>query len=261
MKKRVIIFLGFISVLSSLMVACSSVKTTEHELYNQSESIIFTDIADREIQLKAMPERFIVANYIANFLMVGGAESLDKVVGMTFGGWENTRYGEYKVFTEAFPQMLGGEGGIASIGGYHDDVLNTELIISLSPDIILINNSQYIENNQSMATFEQAGITVVVLDYHAQKLENHIKSTEILGKLLGKEETAKEQNDAYVNAINEVNERIASLADEDKHKKVYIELGNKGIGEYGNSYNNAMLWGAILNNIGADNLGVGLSGG
>ena len=33
-----------------------------------------------------------------------------------------------------------------------------------------------------------------------------------------------------------------------------MELGNKGIGEYGNSYNKDVLWGAILKNLGADNL-------
>ncbi|MFQ8737541.1 MAG: hypothetical protein ACLSAH_17415 [Bilophila wadsworthia] len=65
-------------------------------------AISFTDIAGREVQLDKLPKTFVVANYIANFLMVGGAGSLDKVVGMTFDGWEETRYGEYVVYTETF---------------------------------------------------------------------------------------------------------------------------------------------------------------
>ncbi|MGI6776890.1 MAG: ABC transporter substrate-binding protein [Acetivibrionales bacterium] len=257
MKKNLSKLLILIVVVSLLMSGCSNNKTSESD----SNDITFIDLAEREIQLQSLPQKFIVANYISNFLMVGGAKSLDKVVGMTLDGWEDTRYGEYKVFTDAFPRMLGAKDGIVSIGGYHDDVLNTELIVSLSPDVILMSNSQYIENNQSISTFERAGIAVVVLDYHAQKLENHTKSTEILGKLLGREQVAKEQIDAYVKAINEVNERIASLPDEQKHKKVYVELGNKGVGEYGNSYSNDMLWGAIVNNIEADNLGAGLDSG
>ena len=48
--------------------------------------------------------------------------------------------------------------------------------------------------------------------------------------------------------------KIAALPDSAKHKTVYMELGNKGIGEYGNSYNKDVLWGAILKNLGADNL-------
>ncbi|NLZ54453.1 MAG: ABC transporter substrate-binding protein [Thermoanaerobacteraceae bacterium] len=261
MKKSVLVLLVLAIVVSLFISGCSNSNVSEHETSNESASITFTDIVGREVHMESLPQKFVVANYIANFLMVGGAESLDKVVGMTFDGWEDTRYGEYKVFTDAFPRMLGGKDGIVSIGGYHDDVLNTELILSLSPDVILMSNSQFIENNQHILTFEQAGIDVVVLDYHAQKLENHTKSTEILGKLLGREEVAQEQIDAYVNAINDVKERIASLPDEKKHKKVYVELGNKGVGEYGNSYNNNMLWGAIVNNIGADNLGAGLDAG
>ena len=67
-------------------------------------AISFTDIAGREVQLDKLPKTFVVANYIANFLMVGGAGSLDKVVGMTFDGWEETRYGEYVVYTESYPE-------------------------------------------------------------------------------------------------------------------------------------------------------------
>ncbi|MEN6350801.1 MAG: ABC transporter substrate-binding protein [Syntrophomonas sp.] len=226
-----------------------------------STALTFTDLAGRTVTLESRPEKFIVANYIANFLMVGGAESLDKVVGMTFDGWKDTRFGEYTVFTRAFPRMLGGEGGITSIGGYHDDILNAELIVSLKPDIILMSNSQFTANNQNIAAFEAAGIKVVVLDYHAQKLENHSKSTEILGKLLGREKVAQEQIDAYVQAINDVKTRIAALPAEKKQKKVYMELGNKGVGEYGNSYGNSMLWGGIINNLEAKNLAGNLEAG
>lgn len=239
--------------------ASDSAQASDPSAVNGSAAIVFTDVAGREVRLDKPPETFIVANYIANFMMVGGAESLDKVVGMTFDGWEDTRYGEYKVFTDAFPRMKSGD--IVSIGGYHDDVLNAEKIVSLEPDVLLMNLSQYAENNPQIATFEQAGIAVVVLDYHAQKLENHTKSTEILGLLLGREQVAKEQNEAYIGAIEQVNERIAALPEEQKGKKVYVELGNKGVSEYGNSYSDSMLWGAIVHNVGADNMGAGIDGG
>ncbi|MFR0875879.1 MAG: iron ABC transporter permease, partial [Bilophila wadsworthia] len=104
---------------------------------------------------------FVVANYIANFLMVGGAGSLDKVVGMTFDGWEETRYGEYVVYTETFPKLK----AIPSIGGYHDNILDSEKILSLRPDVLLVGRSQFADNNQKIDIFEKAGIKVVVLDY------------------------------------------------------------------------------------------------
>lgn len=110
-------------------------------------AISFTDIAGREVQLDKLPKTFVVANYIANFLMVGGAGSLDKVVGMTFDGWEETRYGEYVVYTETFPKLK----AIPSIGGYHDNILDSEKILSLRPDVLLVGRSQFADNNQKIA--------------------------------------------------------------------------------------------------------------
>lgn len=192
-------------------------------------AISFTDIAGREVRLDKLPKTFVVANYIANFLMVGGAESLDKVVGMTFDGWEETRYGEYVVYTETFPKLK----AIPSIGGYHDNILDSEKILSLRPDVLLVGRSQFADNNQKIDIFEKAGIKVVVLDYHAMKVENHTKSTMILGQLLDREAVAKEQCDTYASALEDVYKKIAALPDSAKHKTVYMELGNKGIGEYG----------------------------
>ena len=103
---------------------------------------------------------------------------------MPLDGWEETRFGEYTAMTTSFPEIL----EKTSIGGYHDDVLDSELILTAKPDVLLINRSQYSENETSIPVFEKAGIKVVVLDYHKMKLENHIKSTEILGVLLGRED-------------------------------------------------------------------------
>ena len=212
--------------------------------------IAFTDIAGRQVVLDKRPQTFIVANYIANFLMVGGAQSLDKVIGMTLDGWEDTRYGEYVLYTEAFPQLT----KLPSVGGYHDDVLDAERILSLHPDVLLIGRSQFVANNQRVAVFEQAGIHVVVLDYHAMTVENHTRSTMILGQLLDREQVARQQCETYASALNKVFTAIAALPDQVRHRKVHMELGDKGVGEYGNSYNKNVLWGAMLKNLQAEGL-------
>ena len=217
-----------------------------------SEGFTITDISGREVTFEKRPQTFVVANYILNFLLIGGGESLDKVVGLTMDGWEDTRYGEYTALTEAFPQIK----EIRSIGGYHDDVLDRESILELAPDCLLINSSQYTENETSIPTWEAAGIKIVVLDYHKMKLENHLDSTKILGGLLGKEDVAQELCDRYSDSIQTVQERIASLSEEEKDIKVYVELGNAGVGEIGNSYD-GMLWGAIIDNLGAKNIAAG----
>ena len=113
-----------------------------------------TDIEGRKVHFEDQPKTFVVANYIANFMMVGGAPGLEKVVALTKDGWEDTRYGEYQVFTKSFPKMK----DLPSIGGYHDDILNAEKILSLHPDVLLIGRTQYAENSQRIKTFEKAGI-------------------------------------------------------------------------------------------------------
>lgn len=210
----------------------------------------FTDLAGRTVVIEKTPERFVVANYIANFMMTGGAKSLGKVVGMTQDGWEQTRQGEYRVFTKAFPSIT----MLPSIGGYHDNILNAERILSLKPDVLLIGRAQYVDNSGRIELFEKAGIRVVVLDYHAMKPENHVKSTDILGKLLDREEAAAAQNARYTEVLADIRGRIAALPEEKKHRRVYVELGNEGVGKYGNSYNSTVLWGGILKNLDAANI-------
>ena len=208
-----------------------------------------TDIQDREISFDKEPETFVVANYIFNFLLVGGKDSLAQVVGMTQDGWEDTRYGEYHALLDAYPEIA----DIPSIGGYHDNVLDRERILELEPDVLLINRSQYTDNETSIPVWEAAGIRVVVLDYHKMLMANDILSTTILGRLLHKEDTAAELCEACENGYETVAERIAEIPEEEKNKKVYVELGNLGAGTIGNSYD-GMLWGAIVDNIGAVNL-------
>ena len=182
-----------------------------------------TDASGRNIRFDQKPKTFAVANYIANFMMVGGAPSLDKVVALTKDGWEETRYGEYQVFTKSFPKMK----ALPSIGGYHDDILNAEKILSLKPDVLLIGKTQYAENNQRIKTFEKAGIKVVVLDYHAMTTENHTKSTEVLGKLLGREEVAEAQNKTYRDSLDNVYKTIEALPKEEKASEFIWRLPAK----------------------------------
>jgi len=243
----------FAMIMVFSLAGCGSKEKAEAE--KQAENIsdggvfpyTFTDIEGRKVVVEEKPETFIVGNYILNFMLIGGKESLDKVVGMPLDGWEDTRRGEYEAMTKSFPEIL----NKTSIGGYHDDVLNAELILQKNPDVLLISKSQYTENETSIPIFEKAGIDVVVLDYHKMIMENHIKSTEILGVLLGREKTANEMIKDYTTSVEFVKQRIASSGKEGR--KVYMEIGNVGVNEYGNSYN-GFLWGGIIDSVGGINI-------
>ena len=221
--------------------------------FSQTPFLQLTDLVGRSVVLSRKPQRFVVANYIANFLFVGGAKAVDQIVGITADGWESTRYAEYIRLTQAFVQLK----NVPSIGGYHDDILNTEKILSLKPDVVILGQTQYAQNAQRLRLLEKAGIAVVVLDYHAMTLQNHVKSTQLLGKLLNRESVAEEQINRYTETIQTIQTRIAKADNKAKQVPVYVECGNLGVGSYGNSYNKTVLWGGILrrlqvNNIAAD---------
>lgn len=211
----------------------------------------FTDLAGREITIDTPPRTFIDSYYLANYLAVGGEDSAAKLLALPLDHWQNIRYGEYKVFTQAFPFFT----QLPSIGGYHDAILNAEKIIALHPDVLFIGRPQIAANSSRIEQLEKAGIHVVVLDYHSMKPERHLHSTRILGHLLGRDAIAQEQCQAYAQTLGMIFNRINKLPDAQKHAKCYVEIGNHGLATYGNSYNNTILWGAILNNLQADNIG------
>lgn len=209
--------------------------------------VTFEDVSGRRVTLTRAPERIIVGNYIANFLLVGGGAALKKVVGMTQDHWESTRTGEYSVFTRAFPELL----KIPSIGGYHDDILNVERILSLKPEVLLINRTQFTANNARVDVLERSGIRVIVIDYHAMKLENHVRSTRIIGRMLERDDVAEALCSECIEGLRDVDARIAKIPETEKHRTAYMELGNLGPTQYGNTYNSTILWGAIMKRIGA----------
>ena len=257
-KKKLIIFLCLLLFL--VTAGCGSKEKKSVAGESAKGAISFTDLAGRQVTISRKPEKFVLGDYLMNYLAVGGAKALDKVAGMTMDGWEDVRYGESQVFSTAFPKLKkGNPERIPSIGGYHTNVLDTERILSLKPDVLLINKTQFTENNQNIDLLEKAGIKVIVLDYHAETVENHTRSTEILGSLLGRESVAQEQNAAYKKAFDLVDKRVAAIPAAKKNKKVFMEIGNKGTGERGNSYRN-ILWGSMITRAGGKNLGDVLKG-
>ena len=181
--------------------------------------VTFKDLAGRTVILTQEPQRIIVANYIQNFMLVGGRDALKRVVGMTQDHWESTRMGEYQVFTTAYPELK----SIPSIGGFHDDILNSEKIIALKPDAMIINRTQFAANTQRIEVFERAGIRVIVTDYHAMKLENHVLSTRIIGRMLGRDTVAEELCRKAIDGLKDVDARVARASAGKKAPKVYME--------------------------------------
>ena len=100
---------------------------------------------------------------------------------------------------------------------------------------------------------EDSGIKVVVIDYNSQTLEKHMQSTRILGKITGFNKRAEELALNYEKALKDVETKVANIHPK---KRVYVELGNLGAKEIGNSYGN-YLWGSLVKLAGGQNVAEG----
>ena len=105
---------------------------------------------------------------------------------------------------------------------------------------------------------ERAGIPVVYVDFHQETVENHTRSTRLLGKLFGKEQRAEELVEFYVSHREAVTTRVDELLQTQPRPTVYIEVGMMGPSEFGNSFDNSYSWGGIAYLSGASSIGEGV---
>ncbi len=209
-----------------------------------------TDVLGRRVTVKSAPQRIIAGDYLANYLIVGGDAALSRTIAVAADHWESARIGEYQVFTGAFPAIK----TLPSVGGYHDNLIDAEKILTLKPDVLLLSIGKYKDNSQRIPLLEAAGIAVLVVDYHAMSPQNHALSTRLIGRLAGAEDRAEALVRDMTEGLAEVDRRIAAIPAEKLERPVYMELGSQGVGAFGNSYNRTVLWGAMLDRIKAGNI-------
>ena len=101
-------------------------------------------------------------------------------------------------------------------------------------------------------------IPVVYVDFHQETMENHVKSTLLLGKLFGREERAQEIVDFYTEHRNAISSRIEEILRGQKRPTLYIEVAMLGPTDFGNSFNNTYSWGGIAWQSGGNSIGEGV---
>ncbi len=224
----------------------SNEETTTQEAEQANTAITFTDLADREVTLEGPAERIFLGFYAESFIAVN--DGLDNVVCISKAEWEDFFNGQYRAYIENVPEL----DKIVDAGSVYKGSFSMEATLNMAPDVAILAPFQYETLGENIDKLEKAGIRVVVLDYNAQKLEKHTLSTEILGLITGQTERAQVLIDEYTAAYQDVEKRVAHLSDDEK-KRVYIELGNKGAEQIGNSYGDYM-WGSLVMTAGGHNI-------
>ncbi|PUA34385.1 MAG: hypothetical protein B9J98_00645 [Candidatus Terraquivivens tikiterensis] len=217
--------------------------------------IVVTDLAGRTLTFEKPVERIILqysgsGGAFYTLFALEGRDAYKRIVGID-PGLKKYRYDIWQEFVKVIPELE----NIPDVGSIEDGTFGVEKVISLRPDVVIIPLCSKDGAEDIIKKLEEAKIKTVFIDYHAETIENHVKSITLLGKILGKEERAKELIDFYVGHVNEVYSRLEKI---NKTKpKVYVECGMKGPSEYGNTYGSNFMWGALIVKCGGINIAEG----
>ncbi len=213
----------------------------------QAAPVEIVDVLDRKVTVDVPAKRVVLAFNYQDYMAVGGVKSFDNVVGFSKAVWADWAPASWAAFSQAVPRL----NQLEDVGEVEVGTFSIEKILSLKPDLVVLADWQYQALDSDLDPLAEAGIPVVVIDYLAQTVDKHVKSTQIIGQLTGNEAKAKALADEYQAVVKAIQDRVAK-ANLPK-PKVYVEFGNKGPAEHSFTFGKSM-WGAMLNLVGAENI-------
>ncbi|BBE74425.1 ABC transporter substrate-binding protein [Oharaeibacter diazotrophicus] len=242
---RLGVFLGavFGALLALLAVAVP--------LSSARAEIRVTDVLGREVVLEKPATRVVLGFYFEDFIAIVGPGATDRLAGVSLHYWKGYRPRQYEAYLAKFPAI----GDLVDVGDVDNATMSVEKIVAARPDAVILSAGQYDYLGANAAAIEQAGIPLVVVDYNAQTLEKHVASTLVIGQVMGTEDRARRLADAYRAKVEDTRARVAKAATGAK-PKVYVELGQKGRDEFGNSYGKGM-WAGVVDLAGGANIAAG----
>ncbi|NVJ56731.1 MAG: ABC transporter substrate-binding protein, partial [Vibrionaceae bacterium] len=211
-----------------------------------AEITTVTDVLGREVTFDAPAKRAIVGFYPEDYMAIGTEAAYDNVVGMSKYIWQ-ARSANWELYVKHRPSL----DKIPEIGRVDTNTFSAEKVISLNPDVLMLADWQYKGLGSEIERIEDAGIPVVVVDYNAQTLERHLKSTQLIGVITGQEERAAKIANEYQQNLEMISQRLESAKLE--KPKIYTEYGSAGVNEVGYTFGKNM-WGAIATMAGGDNI-------
>ena len=213
--------------------------------------IRLTDVAGREVVLEKPAERVMLGFYFEDFIAITGPEAIDRLAAVSLHYWKGYRPQQYATYLAAFPQIA----ELVDVGDVDNATMSAEKIVAAAPDVAILSAGQMDYLGEAAKTIEAAGIPIVVVDYNAQTIEKHVASTLVIGKVMGTEDRAQRLAASYEAMIADTLARVRGAEGPEK-PKVYVELGQKGPDEYGNSYGKGM-WAGVVDMAGGLNIAQG----
>ncbi len=217
--------------------------------YGNVTYVEFKDAVNRTVRVRVPVRRIVILFYPQLYLAVLGVRDFAKyVVGWRAAAWKQYRYDYYTYFLHYIPQIA----KIPDVGDLYRGTFDPEKTISLRPDVVFADKSQY-RFYSALRKVEAAGIPVVFID-HGKTLLGPIRSILILGIIFNREERAVKIADWILNKLWLIFSRLSEVKRMGLWRKyrVFLERGFRlwyTQGRYG--------WGEILYDLGAINIAEG----
>lgn len=231
MKKKIQIILLFILCLCLAVVSCAcgaSENVPENSspagtvLSETKENLTIVDQAGREVTVKKNPESIALCyRVVVRFLL--NLEQGDKITGI----------GKTEDFLEEVQPSL---KDCVDVG---KGVADIEALAELKPDLFFHKASDV----ETLEAVEEIGIPAVGIDVETP--ENMVAAVDLMGKVCGAEERARELIDFYKERLAEVEERTSGI----KEKKTAILMGSS----IGKVADGSMLQGEMIERAGGIN--------
>ncbi|WP_292460946.1 iron ABC transporter substrate-binding protein [Methanothermococcus sp.] len=217
--------MGLLTIIIVAVGFCGCMEqTTKKTTANENiEKTKITDMLGREVEVPKEVNKIVCVGP-GCLRLITYLNATDKVVGVEDAEKKWSIYGRpYRI---AHPELA----KLPTIGqGGPNPKPNPEELIKVKPDVLL---ACYITEEQANDLQQKTGIPVVVLSYGQLATFNNedlFDSIELAGKILDKEERAKEVVKFIKDCQTDLNERTKNISD-DKKPTVYVGgIGFKGI--------------------------------
>lgn len=213
----------------------------------QAKVEVINDVLGRQVEVDVPAKRVILGFYAEDYMAIGTEQAFDNVVGLSVDTWKGWRPSSWDLYTNYRPSLK----DIPDVGEVEAQTFSIEKVLSLKPSVILLADWQYKGLGVDVDRIEEAGIPIVVVDYNAQTLERHLKSTLIIGELTGQQKRAQKIAKEYKHTIESTLARIKAA--HLPKPRTYVEFGNKGPSQYSFTYGKNM-WGAMITMLEGDNI-------
>lgn len=171
------------------------------------------------------------------------------------GTLPDNRMDQYEQYLKDVPQLA----DLPYFGKMGDDTFDVEAAVTSGADAVLVP----LDLKPSIAgsyqpKLEAAGIPVIYIDYHQETPEHHKQSIELIGKLFGREERARELIDYYTEMVTGVYERVEKLLETNERPMVHVEVGMGGPTAVVKAFSNDYSWGKLIYSVGGRTTGEGV---